>query len=514
MIKNSLTVTFGSFFSLAINFISQMIIAATFGSGVQMDSYLTAIVVPTYVTNVLIAGGLTFVLIPVFTEQKEKSEESAWALLGTVLIIVILFLIALSVFGYVFAPEIISLTAPGFIGAKREMAVTMLRISIFTIPFSGLYSLAFNIQTVFGNYLLPAMSGGISSLVNLAFIILFKNVLGPFVLPWGNFIYVIIQSLVVSFPIIKHRWTYIISVFDHQILAIFKLLLPLLSIGIFSQIVPLIERFLLSSLPDGDLSNYGYATKITQIFLSLFGGGLATSIFPEIARKFSEGNESKFKETIIYGVRLTIALTMPIIVLLIFFRTDIARLVYERGAFSHQSTLVVSSLLPLLLITILFQMVSNVLTRVYYVLKNTLTPSLVSLFAIGIYVFFAFKFVKSNGLFGLTISNTIRYFLFTTIILIMLTKLLNLRSIQGWILRYLTIGSILSLSVFFIIKVINIPNRLLFITFTSITAFSIYLVLLRVFDKQIFMDFSKLVMDSLLTSRNKLQDEAKHSTPN
>jgi peptidoglycan biosynthesis protein MviN/MurJ (putative lipid II flippase) len=73
----------GGVFSILAGFINQMIIAAYFGAGAEMDAYFTALVIPAYFQVVLITG-LSFVFIPAFVREETKgNEDAAWELVGT-----------------------------------------------------------------------------------------------------------------------------------------------------------------------------------------------------------------------------------------------------------------------------------------------------------------------------------------------------------------------------------------------------------------------------------------------
>jgi putative peptidoglycan lipid II flippase len=81
--RSAFKVTLGGFFSLLAGLASQVITAAFFGAGAEMDAYLTAMVVPLYLQAVLLSG-LSFVFIPAFVNEEAKgNDENAWALAGT-----------------------------------------------------------------------------------------------------------------------------------------------------------------------------------------------------------------------------------------------------------------------------------------------------------------------------------------------------------------------------------------------------------------------------------------------
>ncbi len=124
--RSAFKVMLGGMFSILAGFINQMIIAAYFGAGAEMDAYLTALVIPAYFQAVLLSG-LSFVFIPAFVREETKgNEDVAWELVGTFFWITSGILIVISIAASIFAKEIISITAPGFGPEKSTLAARML----------------------------------------------------------------------------------------------------------------------------------------------------------------------------------------------------------------------------------------------------------------------------------------------------------------------------------------------------------------------------------------------------
>ena len=77
LLKSTLQITIFSILGILVSFVTQMIIAANFGATIERDAYFAAVVVPTYITTVLL-GSLTVTFIPIFIEYEiKKSREEA-----------------------------------------------------------------------------------------------------------------------------------------------------------------------------------------------------------------------------------------------------------------------------------------------------------------------------------------------------------------------------------------------------------------------------------------------------
>ena len=144
--KSVLKVMLGGSVSLAANLLSQVVIAAYFGAGAEMDAFLTALVIPAYLLFVLV-NGLSFVVVPAFIhEDAAGRSEDAWGLVGTFFWVTTLGLGGLALLVAVFADPILSITAPSLPPEKMHTAAQILSITIFTLPLGGLRLLAEGVQ--------------------------------------------------------------------------------------------------------------------------------------------------------------------------------------------------------------------------------------------------------------------------------------------------------------------------------------------------------------------------------
>ena len=122
--------------------------------------------------------------------------------------------------------------------------------------------------------------------------------------------------------------------------------------GIFSDSTSIFERFFASDLPDGDLSYIGYANKISSIFVALLASGIAGAIFPSMARAFSNEGEEGLAQQFRHGLRLTLAVAVPASALVAVLAIPIISIIYERGAFTHATTINVSRIILILVSTV------------------------------------------------------------------------------------------------------------------------------------------------------------------
>lgn len=437
--RSAFKVALGGLFRLIAGVSKQVVIASIFGAGAEIDAYLTAVVAPSYLQAVLLAG-LSFVLIPAFVQMdSEGNEKDAWALVGTSFWVIGGLLTVLAVGGSLLAEEMIALFAPGLDAAKADLAARMLAVLMFSLPLTGLGNLTRGIQNTRGHFFWPAMSTGIGAVGNIVVLLTLHRSVGPLILAWGYLITVFLQTIVTLIPVLRHGWVRLMPMHDDRMREVVRLMTPIIFFGVLTSAPLLFERYYASGLPDGELSYLGYASKISGILMALLGAGIAAAIFPAMARVYARKGEPGLTEKAEYGLRLTLAVAMPALAIVSAVAAPLVTLLFERGAFQHADTLSVSRVLPVVMVgTLVFPMVNNLINRACYVARDTRTVSIVAAATSGLYILLAKVLVDARGYVGLAWAQMVCAGLTVLVLLWILTRRLSFRTrkLLGDALKY------------------------------------------------------------------------------
>ena len=128
-----------------------------------------------------------------------------------------------------------------------------------------------------------------------------------------------------------------------------------------------------------------------------------------MAKSYSQDGIEGLAEKIDFGLRLSVALALPAVLITSAVAIPLISIVFEYGAFTRADTIGVSLIVfPFFIRDVLFRMMGNIFQRSYYVLKDTTTQSLVTAFTVIIYIASARYFVLEWGYIGLVWAATIR----------------------------------------------------------------------------------------------------------
>jgi putative peptidoglycan lipid II flippase len=406
--RSAFKVTLGGIISMVVGLGTQVAIAALFGAGTEMDAYFTAMVIPTYLQVVLL-GGLSFVFIPTFIREEEAgSTDNAWALAGTFFWLTSGILLVVAIIGALFARPIIDLSAPGMPPDKAELTANMLVVLIFTVPMIGLAGLTEGIQHTRNDFLRPAMAPALGSIANVVVLLALYPSLGAMALAWSYLAFFIVRASVTIVPVLRHGWGRLIPLNDARVIEMARLIAPFIFFGILTRSTPLLERYFASALPDGALSYIGYATKVPNLITGVIGSSITVAIFPVMARAYTQRGKEGLVDTTEHGVRLTLAVALPVLALVSGAAVPLIGVLFERGAFTYQDTLAVAQIVGIVVLgDVVFRMLGNVQTRTFYVEKDTITVPVISSITAVLYIFLARFLVEQGGYVGLAWAKPI-----------------------------------------------------------------------------------------------------------
>jgi putative peptidoglycan lipid II flippase len=338
--------------SRVFGFIRDMVVAGFFGAGMATDAFFVAFRIPNLLRRLLGEGSLTVSFVPVFTEYlKKKSLEDAYELANIAFTALSSVLVLVAIGGVVFSPLIVTVMAPGFVKSflQYDLAVFLTRLMFPYIFFISLVALCMGILNSLRHFAAPALSPVI---LNIAMIGAALTLRGLFREP---IIALAVGVLLGGFLQLAMQWPFLVKMgvrlkpdfrFKHEGLRkIGLLLLPTLIGSSVYQINILIGTVLASLLPKGSVSFLYYADRLVELPLGVFAIAVGTASLPSFSEQVSMGDFENFKKTISFSLRLILFITIPATVALIALRVPIISVLFQRGAFDEQSTLLTAQAL-------------------------------------------------------------------------------------------------------------------------------------------------------------------------
>jgi putative peptidoglycan lipid II flippase len=249
-------------------------------------------------------------------------------------------------------------------------------------------------------FTLPAFSGVAVNACMVGAALLFGRRWGVMSMAVGLLLGCIAQVLV-QLPALRDARLRPVFDFRHPGLRrIGKLYGPLMASLIIGEVAALLSFNLASRTSEEGVAWMRYAAQLIQLPLGLVATAVSVAILPtlsqqaqvrlsrsegELSRKGAPRNEP-FLDTLAQGIKLVLVFIVPATVGLFVLAEPVVGLVFEHGDFDANDTLHTYRALQLALIGLVFAAVDWPLNFAFYAHQDTVTPALVGLAAVGIYV--------------------------------------------------------------------------------------------------------------------------------
>ena len=182
---------------------------------------------------------------------------------------------------------------------------------------------------------------------------------------------------------------------------IFLLYAPIF-IGLFANTFgQIIDRSLAAQADPDALGAMRYATQVQQLVLGLVATGIALGALPALSRQAGAGDEEGFRATLAAALRLTTVLIVPATVGLVALAWPLVRVLFLRGATGPEEARLIALALLWYVPGTFFQAYDQLLINVFYARRNTLTPQLVGVAAVVLYIGIELALVGRFGMVAL-----------------------------------------------------------------------------------------------------------------
>ncbi|MEZ4752841.1 MAG: murein biosynthesis integral membrane protein MurJ [Bdellovibrionota bacterium] len=370
--------------SRVFGFVRDLFIARLFGAGVLADAFFVAFRIPNLLRSLAAEGALTSAFVPVFSSELEKGLEPARKTLAATSTLITQIVATITILGIYFAPEIVSLIAPGFTSHPEQFEITVLlsRIMLPYILFISLISMcngALNSVSVFGASAIAQIVVNIALIIGAITAGFYEKTLAVVILacsvPLGGFF-----ALVSQYPLLKKARLLVIpslKSINNSTLEILKLMLPAVLGAAIYQLGIFLNTALASVLDVGSVSWLFYADRIIQLPIGIFTVALASVLLPALSRANASDNQQDFLKSMNDSLRYTGFIIIPISFGLYFFSEPIVRIVFQRGEFTELDSLMTAISIKAYCFGLWAVSIHSMLVRSFLAKKDTLTPTII-----------------------------------------------------------------------------------------------------------------------------------------
>ncbi len=337
--------------SRVLGFLRDILIAKFFGTARYAQAFVVAFRIPNMLRDLIGEGATNAAFVPVLSEYSAtKKKEEFWHLANVLLNVILIVLAGVTLLGVIFAPLIVRLIAPGFIGDPEKFRTTVY-LTRFMFPYIllvGLLAYSMGVLNSLRHFSVPAFAPAILNISIIVCVLLRQGSVSA--LATGVLIGGVVQ-LLVQLPVLFSRgfkFNFRSGVRHPAVKKIGTLLVPRIYGSCVYQINIFINTMLASLshiVGAGGVAALYYANRIFQFPLAIFGIAVAQAALPTMSREALESGLLKLKETLSFSLRAVNFIMVPASLGLIMLSRPITSALFERGEFGGYSTFITAQAL-------------------------------------------------------------------------------------------------------------------------------------------------------------------------
>ena len=423
--RSAAVISAGNVASRVLGLVRETVIADLFGAGPLVSAFVVASQVPTMIYDLLIGGLLSSALVPVFSDYAApERRDELWRLASIVFSLVATVMAAFVLVLELAAPWVARAMGGGFSPQTLAATTRMIRIVLPALLFFGLSGASTGLLYTLRRFTYPAFGAAAFNATVIVTAVALARVLDVYSLALGVLLGAAVQ-LGIQLPDLRRaRLRFRLDLSHPGLRRIGQLYLPIVLGLVISNIGVVIDRNLASRTGDQSIAWMRYATTLIQAPLGLVSVAISLAALPSLAQFHVADDLDGFRQTLARGLRAVLALTIPAAVGLFVLAPQVIALLFEHGDFGAFDTLQTSRALRLYLLGLVGAAIDWPLIFAFYARKDTLTPALVGVAAVGIYLLTApvLAFVLGMGFLGLVLANSIQLTSHAVIMLVLLHR--------------------------------------------------------------------------------------------
>ena len=419
--KTASLVALVTILSKILGLIRDQMIAHAYGASLISDAYLYAFQIPSF--SLILLGGLggpfhtaTVSILSRLIPNQENPSAIVNNVLNIFLTMTGLIFTAFSIIVFFAAKPIIELIAHDATPQLQSIAVLHLQWMCPLILIGGVIGILYGVANLYHQYFLPSIAPSAINITLIAWLLIFGADNLGLALAISTTIGAVLQIAVqipaylkVGFrfkPILPWQ----VTENHNEINQLGHMIFPAIVGTTIGQLNVYVAMFFTAQLHPGSWTAFVMANRLIQLPIGVLTIAFLIPLFPRFNQWIAARDLDSLKHDVHMGVRSMWLIGIPLVILTILLAEPAIQLLFERGKFSHQDTLLVSQLLIILSLSVLPYMLRDTLTRVFYAFQDSKTPLIAGGLSILINIILNAVLVKAFDIQGIAYSTVLMTF--------------------------------------------------------------------------------------------------------
>ena len=382
--RHAFLVGSGILLSRIVGLVRQYVFSHYFGlRSDAADAFNQAFRIPNFLQNLFGEGVLSASFIPIYSRLlAEGDEEESGRVAGAVAAILGLAASALVLLGVLATPVFVDVIAPGFHGAKRELAIRIVRV---LFPGAGLLVMSawcLGILNSHRKFFLSYTAPVVWNFAMIGALVVFGGRMAEpslaVTLAWGSVLGSALQLGVQAPEVLRlvRRLRIRLDTRSESVREVLRNFVPVfISRGVV-QISAFVDGMLASPLPTGAVTGLANAQTLYTLPVSLFGMSVSAAELPAMSSALGDEAEvaRQLRQRLNAGLRQIAFFIVPSAMAFLALGDVVAGFVFQSGKFKHEDAMYVWGILAGSAVGLLASTLGRLYSSTYYALRDTRTP--------------------------------------------------------------------------------------------------------------------------------------------
>ncbi len=395
----SVVIAINSIFGIMFN----ILLGRRFGISWELDCLFISLLI----FNIfgIFTALVTALFIPVFNEIRSKDDREGFEFAD----VVFKWSLMIGFVGWISVmcagPMIVKLFASGFDAKAVNLSAELLTILFMGYIFSNLSAVAVQILNSFFLFLVPALTGLLTPLFNIAAIFLLTPKYGTKGIAVSYiFSNVLVSAILMFYLFAKTRWRPTLKIYHSELPELFKLSSKAALSSLIWGVWDIISRNIASNLGVGIISLLAYAEKIVVSLYQIIIAPISSVFYSKVSELITLAKWDDIKQMLTKTLRINISLSIFASAGVIVFLKPLLTLLFLNSKFTVNDIRVLINITMIEITVLIIYSLETPFVRILYGTKSMNVFLFIS--TVGAAMFYVFANILSSrlGVYGLALS--------------------------------------------------------------------------------------------------------------
>lgn len=402
------------FITIAVRFLSfgrEVAAAAVFGVGADMDVFLIAYLVPSFLFYSILACAGPAIIPTLMNAQQQNGETAMRASIARANGAALIGFCGLGLLAAFASPLYLPLLTSHLAPDKIALAQIWLLLLCLLVPLYGFAALWTAIANAQGNLAVPACVPVLSPIVTIFMLFNYAQTHGAWAFVNGMLLGAALEFLVMGY-VLHRRGLLVAPRLNFSMNSGFERAFATLFAGAaILGLIPATDQAMATSIGTGAITGIIFGGRLVSLTGSVGALALGAAVLPAFARLTAEADWAALRKLVWRCVVLTLVFAIPICGFISWFSLPIIEIMFQRGQFSSEDTHLVANVQAWHILQIPFYLGWVVLARVLATFGRNNLILYLSFGAATLNLILNYFFMQSFGAPGITAATAITFFL-------------------------------------------------------------------------------------------------------